>query len=452
VKISKSIKEAILNGAKIVKEHFSGEDVYSALPESDRFEIEFCIEIEKSGYFNLYLNYKIEKYTKAVYLVDIDGLCHGDIKLHTELGEVSKMKIGRTFLEKGPKKIKIYGGWGVARIYAIELEEDKLQNYSAPSFDLSNKNASDKCKKLMEYFSKIYGKAIVAGQHTNTAAGPEIAYLEYQTGKKPALRGFDFLSYTRHTITNNMTYDAMFEVILNKGSVEEAIKWHKELGGIVTFCWHWFSPIGGNDKTFYTKNTDFDIEVGLCPNTEENKLLMEDIYEIGKWLKIMADADVPVIFRPLHEADGRWFWWGAKGFNAYKRLYYLLYDVYTNYFKLNNLIWVWNAPHPDWRIEKDYYDIAGVDFYAPPQNYGPISFWYDYVYELTEAKKPIALTENGPIPDPEVLQNTKTYWLWFMPWWGGFTADGKINSFEHLRKVYTHSYVITLDKFDLFRR
>jgi len=62
------------------------------------------------------------------------------------------------------------------------------------------------------------------------------------------------------------------------------------------------------------------------------------------------------------------------------------------------------------------------------------------------------LTENGPIPDPEVLQNTKTYWLWFMPWWGGFTADGKINSFEHLRKVYTHPYVITLDKFDLFRR
>ncbi|WAM33611.1 glycosyl hydrolase [Caldicellulosiruptor morganii] len=451
MKISKGIKEAILNGVKIIKEDTSDEYVYSAVPESDKFEIEFCLDIKESGYYALYLYYKAEKYAKAVFLVDIDGLCYGDVRLNSESYEVSKLKIGEVFLENGQKRIKFYAGWGIAQIYKIELEKIHLQE-GTPLFKLTNQLASDKCKKLIEYFSEIYSRAIIAGQHTNTAVGSEISYIEYQTGKRPALRGFDFLSYTKHTVTNNMTYDAMFEVMLNRGSVEEAIKWHRESGGIVTFCWHWFSPTGGNDKTFYTKNTDFDLEAALCPDTKENKLLMEDIYEIGKWLKVMADADVPVIFRPLHEADGRWFWWGAKGPKAYKELYYLLYDVYTNYFKLNNLIWVWNTPHPDWKIEEEYYDIAGVDFYAPAQNYGPISFWYNYIYELTGGKKPIALTEDGPIPDPDKLQSSKTYWLWFMPWWGGFTTDGRINSFEHLKNVYNHPYVITLDRFDLFRR
>lgn len=161
-----------------------------------------------------------------------------------------------------------------------------------------------------------------------------------------------------------MIYDVMFEVMMNRGFVEEVIKWYKEFGGIVIFCWYWFFLIGGSDKIFYIKNIDFDIEVVFCFNIKENKLLMEDIYEIGKWLKIMVDVDVFVIFRFFYEVDGRWFWWGVKGFEVYKRFYYFLYDVYINCFKLNNFIWVWNVLYFDWRIEKDYYDVVGVDFYV----------------------------------------------------------------------------------------
>ena len=72
-------------------------------------------------------------------------------------------------------------------------------------------------------------------------------------------------------------------------------------------------------------------------------LLDEDINIIAKALKTLQKKKIPVLFRPLHEASGGWFWWGASGAEPYKKLYIHLYDRLTNYHKLNNIIWVWNG-------------------------------------------------------------------------------------------------------------
>lgn len=77
-------------------------------------------------------------------------------------------------------------------------------------------------------------------------------------------------------------------------------------------------------------------------------LIDADIAEIAKQLNRLRDAGVPVLWRPLHEASGGWFWWGAKGPEAYKKLWYYLYDQLTNVYGCNNLIWVWNGQNPDW--------------------------------------------------------------------------------------------------------
>ncbi|PMQ01049.1 MAG: hypothetical protein CBR30_07950 [Dictyoglomus sp. NZ13-RE01] len=153
-----------------------------------------------------------------------------------------------------------------------------------------------------------------------------------------------------------------------------------------------------------------------------------------------------MLWRPLHEAEGRWFWWGAKGPESFKKLYYLLYELLTYHYKLNNLIWVWNAIDPDWLVEEEFFDIVGVDFYAPAGDFGPLKFKYDQALELAKGEKPVALTENGPIPDPDLLFDSESYFLWFMPWWGKFVFDGIINPKEHLIKIYNSERVITLEK------
>lgn len=98
-------------------------------------------------------------------------------------------------------------------------------------------------------------------------------------------------------------------------------------------------------------------------------LLMADIDAIAEQLLILKEAKVPVLFRPLHEASGGWFWWGASGPEAYKELYRLLYDRLTNEYGLDNLIWVWNGQDAEWYPGDEYVDIIGEDIYPGERVY-----------------------------------------------------------------------------------
>ena len=65
---------------------------------------------------------------------------------------------------------------------------------------------------------------------------------------------------------------------------------------------------------------------------------------IAWFLKQLQYAKVPVLWRPYHEMNGGWFWWGDKpGENGYKKLYRMMFDRFVNFHGLNNMIWVYNA-------------------------------------------------------------------------------------------------------------
>lgn len=406
--------------------------------------INSSVTIEKEGYYKISVKHEApEGYKKN--LLFINGHCYGEFISNKQTDEKDNT-ICKTYLKAGKHTIQIQKSWGGIIVKSITISSSTPSKNVQSTFDLVNPNASKECKELMSFFKQVYGTRIITGQHTAASHGPEIDFIYQKTGKFPALRGFDFLSYSLNTETNEPSEHKLIEVKENKGSVEKAIQWYKEKNGIVTFCWHWYAPLGGNDKAFYTENTDFDLEKALIPNTEEYQALLDDMNEIANQLKILRDENVPVLWRPLHEAEGKWFWWGAKGPEAYKKLYHWMFDLFTNEHQLNNLIWVWNAPAPGWYPGEEYVDIVGMDIYVPSGNYGPIKIGYDYIAELTDYKKSIALTENGPIPDPDILIESKTPWLWYMPWYDEFVFDGKNTSFEHLKKVYKHPYCITLDQ------
>ena len=82
----------------------------------------------------------------------------------------------------------------------------------------------------------------------------------------------------------------------------------------------------------------------MVANTAEYNATLRDLDAIAVQLKKLEASKVPILWRPLHEAGGKWFWWGAKSNSAAISLYSLMYDRYTNYHKINNLIWVWSTP------------------------------------------------------------------------------------------------------------
>lgn len=438
------------------------ETISSSFTEIDnRFETQFTIAAP--GFYRLWIQF--EPLPNACRCsVYIDGLTYGWVLLPSEgcgaadEGSVKQMSIHSTdsheacmyeactvFLDGGEHTLTIKDVRGTIRLLRVQCIPAAQPEREFPSFELVNPKASVEARKLMRYLSTIYGRKILAGQHTNSASGPEFEHIRSITGKLPALKGFDLLSYSHCTATEHMSKDAMAEVAGNRGSIEKAIEWYKEQGGIVTICWHWYAPTGGEDKAFYTQHTDFDLIEALRPDSAAHAALLRDMDAIAEQLTRLRDARVPVLWRPLHEADGGWFWWGAKGPEAYKALYKLMFHRYVVEHRLNNLIWVWNAPHPDWYPGDDYVDLAGDDIYEPNGNYGPLLCAYEYAVSLTKGRKPVALTENGPIPDPDLLRKNRADWLWYMPWWGHWCIDGEVTSKEQLIKTYHHPDVVTLE-------
>ncbi len=208
-------------------------------------------------------------------------------------------------------------------------------------------------------------------------------------------------------------------------------------------CWHWWAPSGG--RAFYTADTTFDVSLAVTPGTEEYDLILRDIDIIADLLLDMQARGIPVIWRPLHEASGAWFWWGAKGPEAYQALWDILYDRLVNVHGVHNLIWVANAQDPSWYVGNDKADIIGEDIYPGERVYSAYVQKFEEAFETVDGKKMVALTENGVIPDIRQMQAFDVMWAWNMPWWGDFTTTDKFTEDEFMIDFYQHEDVLNLD-------
>jgi len=319
-------------------------------------------------------------------------------------------------------------------------------------------------KRLLNYLSDQFGNNIISGQMdtswTDNESMDMIARVYKDTGKYPALKGFDFLELSN----NNAPFFG------GRQQVNEAIEWWEgknngvsllqnkpNIHGIVAFCWHWRV---GSTNDFYSNNTRFRIpwKNGQLDRESDNfKTIVRDLDKVAARLKTLQERDIPVLWRPLHEASGGWFWWGASGAEQYKALWEFMHEYLTNVKQLNNLIWVWNADNAAWLPNPDTVDIVGRDLYS--NSYESQKKEFDIASAMVPSgKRIIALTENGKIPDPDECIKDGAMWSWFMTWndrsnsYDGeshrenFWTGESNNTQAHKVKVYNHPHVITLDK------
>lgn len=350
------------------------------------------------------------------------------------------LDMGKYLLEQGKNTITLQAGWG-------EVLIDCFSVYTAPDnrYDIADepvdKAANETARKLYKYLSDNFGKKIFAGHLEGKA-------INGVTDRRPALYGWDFHTYTEgypyhwSGEANNGNGGHVFGAEDN-GSVQAAIDWGTRNNGIVSFHWHWAAPAGSEPgkNTFYTENTTFKVSEAVKEGTEENRLILRDIDAIAMQLKKLEAADVAVLWRPLHEAGGGWFWWGAEGAAPCLKLYDILFERLTNHHQLHNLIWVWSTNEADWYPGNDKVDIIGYDSYPGNFNVGVQAFMFNNLYQLTGGKKIIALTENGPIPDPDACLEQDAPWAWFMTW-GNLLYEQ--NKSQHIIDVYRNKKVVTL--------
>lgn len=309
-----------------------------------------------------------------------------------------------------------------------------------------NPNASDEVKSVMKYLSELAGKGIITGQHTQTTVQKELKYIEDLTGKLPALCGFELLAYSPNINYEESDEECLLEVEENKNTLDNAWDWVLNKKGLATFTWHWFSPFGSKNKGFYAEHTTFDASQAIIEGTEEYTAFISDMDVMAGILKDFCDKKIPILWRPFHESEGTWFWWGHKGPEVAKQLYRIMYDRYTNVHKLNNLIWVWNSPLPEGYVGDDVADVISRDLYPPKHQHTDLKTEFDELVQITPTDKLVALGEIGVIPSLQQLSETKVPWLWYMTWSNDFCTTEEWTTNEELYKAYHHDYAITLDK------
>lgn len=314
------------------------------------------------------------------------------------------------------------------------------------STKLINPNASPAAQNLMNTLAELYGKYILTGQYADKGVNsPEFQLIREVTGQTSAVIGLDFMDDTPSRVARGTT----------SKTVEHAIEFHK-MGGIVTICWHWNAPeeylTGTWYRAFYTDQTCIDLgKIMRGEDKPGHELLLRDIDAIALQLLRLQEADVPVLWRPLHEAAGAWFWWGAAGPQAQIDLWQLMYERLTNLHGLNNLIWVWNGQHADWYPGDEYVDIIGEDVYSGERVYTSQVERFKQAQAYTNPPKMVVLSENGPLFDPDLAIKDGAMWGFFATWVGNFVSDERYTEQWMLKHVYNHERTLSLEEFQALK-
>lgn len=382
--------------------------------------------------------------------------------IYSEDGDWVESTADGIYLEKGENTITLGAGWSWFSLDSILIEKGEALSddiFENVSETLCNPYANLKTQNIYQYLKAVYGKRTLAGQCTNYGTNTETDALYLGLGKYPAVRTFDFI------------YDSM-SFCKNRPSAKDvrlAIDWSNE-GGLVVYDWHWYAPY--NECEFYTEKTSFtlsnavtDVDLALLDISEiqdmynngtisiEALMIIHDIDNISALMKRMEEENVTVMWRPLHEASGGWFWWGASGVDAYKWLWKLMYERMTNYHTLDNLIWVWNGQDADWYPGDEYCDIVAIDIYNDAHDYGTSPSTLAEIAGWAENGKLVTMSECATMPDSDMIVRDHAYWLWFAVWnWDFIVVNGTTElsdaytSFDMMEKVYNSEVIITRDE------
>jgi mannan endo-1,4-beta-mannosidase len=312
-------------------------------------------------------------------------------------------------------------------------------------------------RRVLNYLHSVYGKRTVSGMSSYGGWQPVF----HMTGRMPAIYGVDAFGW------NKPVWGESYRRVL-QGAIDDCHSWWHDRGGLVAMQYHWGKPGDpkGSAWSGGRKGTGpVDVAATVTPGTPEHKAAMDDLRRTADYLEQLHEARVPVLWRPLHEIDGGWFWWtDVEEPESTAALWRMMFDYFVHERKLHNLIWVYSAglkpgnlgrdasPEDEIAYRKRFYpgaeyvDIAGIDIY--PNEYFGWESYRESAYPRAEAimkkvapGKILAMCECAAIPNPDMMQQQGPCWLYALPW---FT--GGQNPPDWIRKTYTHPHVITMDQ------
>ena len=441
---------------------FSGDGYVTGFGSEGKASVVFDIDVPTNQHYDLSFNISSEQALDC-------RITLGDKQLTvfktTGNGKFTYITLYGVFLTKGKQKLEITPQNGDMCLDYLKIENNT--SLSDISYDakgeLVNKNAGESAKELMNFLSENYGKHMITGQYAYGGNNSELDLIYRTTGKYPVIR------FSNLDVPDD-SFDKSFK------EIDAAAEWYLN-GGISCVSWYWSSP-SDQKSSIRTEETDFDLSKAvtttkLAELTEEEIRelyskgniskecygLILDIDNMAGQLTSLKNRGVPVLWRPLPEGCGNWYWWGAQGEKPYKWLWQLIYDRFTKYFELDNLIWIWNGQSESSIVDRRTFDIASVDLYLKNEKDYGNRYYEEFaaVQKFVGTDKLIAISECGSVPDIDAAFRDNAVWSFFGVWYGKYiqTEDGEYSEEftgkEALIRAYNSDGALTLDEYRRLR-
>jgi len=252
----------------------------------------------------------------------------------------------------------------------FEPVDEVITRINPETARLADPNANQEVFNLRNRLVDIGNDGVAFGHQDATAYGlnwehsgfPSTSDVFQVCGDFPAVIGFDLgrIEAGRRNNINGINFSLM----------KELIKEAHEAGSIITLSWHAANPI--NRGTPWNRNGQIN---RVLPTGDRHDILESYVSRIADFMKDLIDAEgrpIPIVFRPWHEMNGTWFWWGSSTLSSeeFKELYRSTIDLLVNSYDVHNVLIAYS---PNCALSEQEYlehypgdswvDLLGVDAY-----------------------------------------------------------------------------------------
>jgi mannan endo-1,4-beta-mannosidase len=316
------------------------------------------------------------------------------------------------------EKMAIKAVGGAVNSEEISISFITEESVVEPDNELVTESPTSQAVKMYDFLKENYGSKILSATQSNVNWNiNEAEWVYYHTGKYPAMATFDYI----HLSSSPADW-------IDYSDIDFVKEWWNN-NGIIGASWHWLVPPSESEtdplKYTYKNETAFKPSNVVIDGTWENTLAKADLDKLIGYIKLLQDEDIPMLWRPLHEAAGNiyaytggeaWFWWGSEGAEAYKALWHFVFDYFEDN-GIHNLIWVWTTQTNDdaFYPGDDYVDIIGRDIYDNAVAADIAAQFQDIQNQYPD--KMVTLSECGNVANISAQWSAGAEWSWFMPWY-----------------------------------